>query len=170
MNPYIIIAAFVVLIGSNLSTAYVAKDYGYKSALADTQDEVDTVNENLRMQKAEANALFQVMAEREIQTANERDAFKNKLGAEHVKNQTITNRLRNAIATDKLRFTVEDNRRCGGSGSAADPGQTDTTGNERATTIQLPEETARSLYAIAYDADQLADDYRLCYAYANGTP
>jgi hypothetical protein len=177
MNPWMIIGVLAMLAGSwfgghhqgykvGVNEQKVADQKTIDAANARTQGIIDGYNIQIVEQKADANLKYRKAQADVIEALAERDTFKTKLGEEHVKNQDLTNRLRDAYAAYGLRFAVpaEDARHwCGGGGAEA--AGLKTSGDAPPAVIQLPEALARNLRQFAYDADELNDDYKLCYGY-----
>jgi hypothetical protein len=168
VNPWVILGFVIALATTNLGSYFYGMGIGKdKQAVAD-QVQFDEINQKLTDQKAEANAKYRDAQGSIIALQEQRDKFKNQLGEQHVKNQALTNKLRDSYDAYGLRFDASEVARCWRGGRLAKGAECDATGNAGATEIQLPESLARALQSIAYDADQLADDYRLCYGYVKG--
>lgn len=178
MNPWIILAGLLLAISLYGGGYYKGHHAGVNEQKVENQKDLKAANDRTQgiidgyelqrdRQTAEANARYRKSQLDVIAALVERDAFKTRLGEEHVKNQTLTNRLGDAYAAYGLRFTVpaEDARPWCGSGPAEGSGK-DGAGHAATATVQLPDPIARDLRKLAKDADELNDDYKLCYGYA----
>lgn len=116
-------------------------------------------------QKIKAEAILAEKSAKNVALMVERDALKTKLEKEDAANRKTTDDLRARYATRSLQFV--SSQRCGPSGGGTGSAAADSSGNDAATIIQLPDEIARNLRQLANDADKLADDYKKCFNYAN---
>lgn len=166
MNPYIIIGA-LILAAAALFGAY---QKGHGSGVADQkvadQAQFDKINNDLTKQKASANALYQQAQADIIALLTQRDTLKLKLERDHANNEIATAALRDKLAGLSLRFSSTETARGGPGGKDASSSGDHPAGTEPAATIQLPEKITGDLRRLAFDADALNDDYRLCYDFA----
>jgi hypothetical protein len=176
MNPWFLFAALLAAAGS----WFGGHHQGYKAgvdaqAVADqktlaaanerTQGIIDGYNVQIQEQQAVASQKARKQRDEVIALQHEREVLKQKLGEQHVKNQDVTNRLRDAYAAYGLRFRAEQGAVGGCSAGSGEGAGAGSTGNAAAAFVQLPEAIARDLRQLVYDADQLNDDYGLCYGY-----
>jgi len=165
--PSSAMALLLTVVVSASAGAYLGFDYGTSKQKAADQHEIDKVNKVIAENKVKANAAYRAEASKVIALQSQLAAFKYKLEKSHVQNQETTNRLRDAYSAYGLRFRVEDDARRWGSGSGPSTTEGSTPGDEGAKIVQLPEEITRNLRQLSFEADQLNDDYKLCYGYVN---
>lgn len=167
MNPYIIIGA-LILAAAALFGAY---QKGYSGGIAEQkiadQAQFDKINAALTKQKAEAATIYQDAQADIIALQIQRDAFKIKLERDHANNEIATAALRDKLAGLSLRFSALKATGGGTGGGNATSSGDHPAGTAGTTIIQLPEKIAGDLRRLAYDADELNDDYRLAYDFAH---
>jgi hypothetical protein len=152
---------------SGADSQAVADQAMIAAANSRTQGIIDGYNVQIGLQKAEANTKYRTAQSDIIALQADRDKFKTKLGEQHVKNQDVTNRLRDVYYAYGLRFQAAESARSGDCSGCSQGARTDGACNEAVEIVQLPEAIARDLRQLAYEADQLNDDYQLCYAYTH---
>jgi hypothetical protein len=139
-----------------------------------TQGIIDGYNIQVAEQKAIATTKAIAQRDEVIALQAERDKFKSQLGAEHVKNQDATRRLSAAYAAYSLRFKPDIGTGAGDSVGPGESAEGSAACNAPPKVVQLPEALTRNLRQLVEDADELNDDYKLCYGYENpitdGTP
>jgi hypothetical protein len=185
MNPWVIIGVLAMLIGSYLGGHHQGYKAGSDQQAVNDQKEITAANRrtqgiidgyNIQIADQKATAVSKAIDQRDqvIALQAERDKFKSQLGAEHVKNQDTTRRLSAAYAAYSLRFKPDIGT---GSGHCAGPGESAQGGaasDAHPEVVQLPATLTNDLRQLVEDADELNDDYKLCYGYANsitdGTP
>lgn len=163
MNPYSIIAALLIAMGLWFGGEYRGHSTGVAEQKVADQIQFDKINAGLTKQKTDAATLYQNVQASIIALQTERDTFKTQLGEQHAKDQAATDAARSRYSNLKLRFRATQGERCGGSSSGSVPGSTNPTGATGAKTVELPTAVTSNLRQLAFDADQLADNYRLCY-------
>lgn len=165
MNPYAILALIALLTVSTVGGFAYGHKVGVNEQKASDQGQFDAINKQTTDQKTEANAKYRAAQDANLALMIERDKLKTNLGNEHEKNRAATDALRTQYTGIGLRFTAETPRLGNSSGctqgAGSDPASTPT-----ATVIQLPDAITDNLQQLAFDADQLADNYRLCYGWA----
>jgi hypothetical protein len=168
MNPWTLLAGLVLAIALFAGGYYKGNQAGINAEKVRTQGIIDGYNQQIAEQKAEASKKAIEQREEVIALMDERDKFKKQLGEKHVENQVITNRLYDAYAAYGLRFRTESTSVGCGSGSGSGEGAEGRAASDETTTIvQLPDEITRNLRQLVRDADELNDDYKLCYGYVN---
>lgn len=178
-NPWFIVGALLSLFlafGTGHHQGYksgsneqkVADQNAVDAANNRTQGIIDGYNKQISEQKAVASSKEKAQRDQVIAAQVERDQFKAKLGVEHVRNQTITRRLSDVYAAYSLRFKPDVGSGCGGSAGSGEAAKDGASSNALPAAIQLPEAITRDLRQLVEDADELNDDYKLCYGYANG--
>ena len=168
MNPYFILAFVLALAGAGAGGYMTGHRAGTNAQQVADQAEFDTINAGITAQKAQADKLYREGQATIIALQIERDQFKTNLEKEHAAHQKATDDLRNSYAHVGLRFATGQTSGLGGGGGLSQAAGGNTASATGATVVQLPDETASALRGIAYDADRLADDYRLCYEYVSG--
>jgi hypothetical protein len=167
VNPWVILGFVVALATTNLGSYFYGVDIGKdKQAVAD-QVQFDEINKKLTDQKAEANAKYRDAQGSIIALQEQRDKFKNQLGEQREKNREVTTKLADAYSAYQLRFSVTEVARCWRGGRYTQGAECDAASPAKTTTVQLPDSLTASLRRIVKDADDLNDDYKACYAYAN---
>lgn len=166
MNPYIILGIVLSLIAAG-GAGFAAGDHvGAADQKAADQVQFDKINQATADQKTQVNAMYRQKQDANLALMTERDQLKTTLEKEHANHQAATAALRDKYAGLGLRFIAEAPRLGNGGGCTQSAG-VDTASAEPAAIVQLPGEIAADLRRLAFDADQLADDYRECYGYAN---
>lgn len=166
-NPWTWLIAFGIAAGLVVGGVHYGTKVGIDSQKAADQSIFDDYNASIAKQKVEANNKLRDKNAEIVATLVERDNFKSQLETEHVKNTEITNKLAAAYSAYSLRFRAEENSRRGNGGSGSGDAKNQGPGNATTTIVQLPDEITRNLRQLAYEADQLNDDYKLCYGYVH---
>lgn len=179
MNPWTIVVALLLAISLAGGGYYKGHKNGMnEQAVADqklitaanqrAQGIIDGYNKQIADQKATANQMAMSQREEVIALQAERDKFKSQLGAKHAENQTLTRRLADAYAAYGLRFrTTIESGWCGDGAGVRQDSQGQSAGAPGTAVIQLPEALTRNLRQLVREADELNDDYKLCYGYVN---
>ena len=94
MNPYLIIAAIVLLVGSWVGGNHVGHIGGMNAQKVADQARFDKINADITQQKAEASEKYRTAQENNLALMNERDQLKTTLGQEHEQNRVNTAALR----------------------------------------------------------------------------
>lgn len=165
-NPWFILLFVLMLVGAFAGGEHIGNVRGTDAQKVADQKQFDTIEAERTTQKAEANALYRKAQDANLALMTERDQLKTTLGEQDAKNRKATLVLSASLATLKLQFRSAQSagdRADGGSAksSAANPACA-----ESAAVVQLPDKVASDLRRLTFDADALADDYRLCYGYA----
>lgn len=166
MNPYFIVGFVLAIIIAGVGGCTYGHGTGVDEQKVADQTQFDKLNQDITDQKTKANALYRKAQDDNLALMTERDQLKTTLEKQHAINQAATAALRDKYFGVGLRFNAESPRLGNGGGSTQGAG-TDPASAEPATLVQLPGEIAADLRRLAFDADQLADDYRKCYGYAN---
>lgn len=167
MNPYLILTFVLAVIAAGVGGCTYGHGTGIDEQKAADQVQFDKYNQDIADQKTQANALYRKAQDANLALMTERDQLKTTLEKQHAINKAATAALRDKYFGVGLRFTARQTSGFGsGGGSAQDPGP-DSASPGPATLVQLPGEIAANLRRLAFDADQLADEYRKCYGYAN---
>jgi hypothetical protein len=166
MNPYLILGIVLVIGAAGIGGCNYGHDTGINEQKAADQAQFDKLNSDIANQKIQANAVYRNAQDANLALMIERDQFKTRLEKEHANNQAATTALRDKYFGIGLRFTAEPTARLGSGGGSTKGAEINPAGDEPASLVQLPGEIAANLRRLAFDADQLADDYRKCYGYA----
>ena len=167
LNPWIILAVVLSIIGAGGGGFASGHHFGTASQKVADQAEFDRINKQTADNKAIAEAKYRNAQAVIIQQAADMAQSDNQREKRRQSDVKTINDLRSRYASIGLRFStgqVAGFGRC--SIGASIPG-TDPSGNNGSTEIQLPDEIARRLQEIAYDADALKVDYALLYAWAH---
>lgn len=155
--------ALVTSFGTGYFTGH---SHGVDSQKVADQFSIDKVNAKIEENKRIANAEMANAQQAVIELQAEREKFKTKIEQERQTNVETTNKLHDAYAAYSLRFRSDDQRSwCGGENSV--PATGTASGDNGTSVCVISDETSKSLRNIAYEADQLRDDYRLLYDWAH---
>ena len=130
------------------------------------QKEFDRVNQQISDQKAVAAKMIadrdlQIIALQQAQALQRVQQEK-----QHAQDQAATDAARRANAGRVVRISVPiPDSGCGQGGGVAVPGLSPATVPARTEIVELPSAFGRDLGQLAYDADQLADNYRQAYRF-----
>ena len=166
MNPNLILG-FVLSIIAAAGAGFAS---GHHSGVSDQkvidQAQFDRINQATAERKTQANALYRQKQDANLALMVERDQLKTRLEKQYAINTATTTALRDKYFGVGLRFSTRQTARLGNGGGSAQAAGADPAGDEPAATVQLPGEITADLRRLAFDADQLVDDYRKCYGYA----
>jgi len=166
MNPWIILGAVVALIAAGGAGYTTGSKHGKLEQQATDQAQFDDTNAKLTAQKDEANLAYAKFQENNLKLAVERDELKTKLEADREAARIATDNLARKYSSLSLRYNATKAPGCGIGSGAAQGAQPDSPIDAGTSEVQLPDEITRGLRQLVKDADDLADDYRKCYAYA----
>jgi hypothetical protein len=166
MNPWLILGVVLALAGVFAGGDHFGYGRGINEQKVADQAEFDRFNRERDEQKAEANDKYRKQQDANLALMAERDQLKTHLEKEREKNRKATDDLRARYAGLGLRFAVPQSAGLGRGGGCAQGAATDPASAAGATVVQLPDALAADLRSLQYAADQLADDYRQCYDYA----
>lgn len=170
LNPWVLLGGLLLVLSLCAGSAYEGHKIGVNAQKAEDQQQFDAINQKLAEQKAAAAQQYRDKQAGIIARQHDQEVFKANLEKEHVKNQDTSNRLRDAYAAYGLRFRAAESAGSGDSDRCPEGPGAGCAGNASAAIVQLPEALTRNLRQLAYDADRLNDDYRLCYGYVNKKP
>jgi hypothetical protein len=165
MSPILIFAIALALAGALFGAERAGEHRGAAMQAQTDQKQIDKVNADLTVQKAQAGQLLAAAADRDRRDAASAASAHLQQEIQHENDQARTDVARQHLAdVGRLRFdaTVVDPGRGTGGGSPV-PSGVDTASAAPATTVELSDETSRALGELVLEADQLADDYRECY-------
>ena len=165
-NPWILLG-LIILCGALCAGAYEGGyQHGVDHQKALDQVTIATMNKAIETQKDQAAAKYKDLSDQVIAAMAERDKIKTQLEAKAHELETARNAIRDHDAGLGLRFAAKSaGPGCSGDrpqGTGASPAVDAPTA-----VVQLSDEAAAALRALAYDADQVADDYKICYAYTH---
>lgn len=168
LNPWMILGAVFLIISLCAGSAYEGKVYGENAQQVTDQKEFNRINAERALQKAEAQERLNTAYKGNIALMEDRNRIQHQLEVDHVQNQDATNALRHKFTAERLRYrSTESSGNRDGCGQAV-PAPGNATGAAETTIRELPDAVTRELRQIAYDADQLSNDYALCYSWALG--
>ena len=165
MNPYLILGGVLVWLASLVGVGVWQHGAGADGQKVEDQKQFDAVNAKLTKQTTEANAKYRAAQADIITLQTDRDTLKNNLLKEKLGHDKTTSDLHAGYAARGLRYTAQV-AGCGPSGGGTESTGTNTASAAGTTIVQLPDAITASLRQLVLEADQLADDYRLCYGYA----
>lgn len=167
MNPYALLGVGILWIASLIGVGYWQHGAGEDAQKVADQKQFDGINAKLTQQKADANAQYRAAQADIIALQGQRDEFKNQLTRQKLDYDKKTLDLHAHYADRGLRYASQNSGR-GCSGESTGGTKTDAASNAAPTTVelQLPDGITKRLRQLTLYADQVADDYRLCYAYA----
>lgn len=131
------------------------------------QAQFDTINSQLAHQKVEANAKLQAALEANIRDVVAHDTKLKELSEQHLVDAAATAALGDKLATVGLRFRPAEATGCRVSSVVAAAAQGSSPGAPQAVAMELPTEITTNLRQLARTADELRDNYAVCYAYVN---
>jgi hypothetical protein len=167
MNPWTILAGLLLAISLFGGGYYKGHVAGVNEQKVANQKAIDEINAKIAEQKAIANQKAIEQRDQVIALQVERDKFKKQLGEQHVKNQELTDRNADLLAAYSLRFRADIASAGGGAGAGSGEGAGGgAAGDATSAIIQLPAALEADLRRLVKDADDLNDDYKLCYGYA----
>ena len=164
MSRYLVIA--LVWVASLVAVGAWQNDAGINEQKVADQARFDKANNDIAEQKAQANAAYRAFQEHNVALMVERDQLKTTLEKEHEKNRIATDALRNKYAAASLRFAASQGAGSGDGGRSAQGAGIDSASSSAAAVVQLPDQITADLRRLSFDADELADNYRECYGYA----
>jgi len=167
MNPYLIIGLIVAWLASLTGVGYWQHGAGEDEQKVADQAQFDGINKKLADQKTEAAAILAKRNAENLTLMAERDAFKNTLEQERIDHAKVTDDLRTKYAGRGLRFKPQQDGRSGGCSGSPQSTTGNAPSNEAASALQLPDSVTANLRRLTFDADDLNDDYRLCYNYTH---
>lgn len=167
MNPYFSIAIILSLIAAAIGGCSYGTSAGIAEQKALDQVQFDKHNQDIADQKTKANTLYRQAQDNNLALMLERDQLKTTLEKQHAINQAATTALRDKYFGVGLRFTAKQTAGFGSGSSGTQSPGTDPASPETSTLVQLPGEIAANIRRLVFDADQLTDEYRKCYGYAN---
>ena len=163
INPYSIIYAIIIWLASLAGVGWWQHNAGRDAQKAADQVQFDKINADLSQQKTTAANIYRSAQATIIATLAERDKFKTQLETDHAKNiKTITD-LRNQYAGLGLRFAAPEGSGRGTGSTSPLPAEAGAARIKPTAFVQLPDALARNLRALAFDADELAVEYKKCY-------
>ena len=168
MNLPVIMGIMLLWLASLIGVGHWQHGAGIDQQKAADQKQFDKINTDIAEQKAQAGRMLVSALEKIIALQIARDEFKNQLEADHVKRQEITNDLRNKHGGLGLHFNAPQAPGCRLGGANPLPSAPNPTSAPATAVIELPAAITRDLRQLEFEADQLADNYRLCYDYARG--
>lgn len=165
-NPWVLLGLLLGFLVVGASGYAVGKSHGVTAQKVEDQRAIDSINKQLSDQKTEAAAILK-RSNDDLQAArDERDGIKDQMEKQHVKDQSVTNALRDKYAGLSLRF-VTKTPGCGSSGADTVPQAGGAASNTSTAVVQLPDTLARDLRQSAAACDSLKDDYKLLYDWAH---
>ncbi len=129
------------------------------------QAQFDRINGEIAAQKAEANAAYRKAQDANVALLTARDKFKNDLEKQHAQSQADTASIFSTYSGVGLRYAGQS-AGSGAAGGSTASASGNPSGVDPTADVQLPDAIARDLRQLALEADQLRDDYSLCYRYA----
>lgn len=167
INPWVILGVVLAIGAANVEGRWEGHKAGVNAQAMVDQKAIDAVNAQIADNKAEAASKLRDAYAENVRLQGLQDAFKHKLEIEHVANQEKSNKLAAAYSAYSLSFTrtIDSGRGDGSGDSSAD--KTKSASAQQTEDVQLPDQITRDLQILTKDADDLNDDYKLCYGYIN---
>ena len=176
MLPYAMLAKFGAIAGAVLAIFIGIGYYGHTQKIAGRAEvqarwDADRLQwqSALDKQKADAAALYLAAQQAAASALQANAELRAKQEQSDVQHKALTDSLRHDLGLQRLRYTVPAapaGRGQGGGDSVPATGERASVAP--ATVVQLPDEIASGLRQLAYEADQVTDAYRKCYAFVYG--
>lgn len=166
MNIYFGIFFAILIACACAAAGFEGHKIGVEHQQAVDHAQFDRINADIAKQKTQAAAILADANAANLKLATDRDALKTNLGKAHAAAEIATNSLRVQLVGSSLRFAADKDSGCGPSSPSTASTGTNAASPAAPAIVRLPDETARRLFAIAFEADQLADAYRECYGWA----
>lgn len=163
-NPWVILGGVLLLFGLLFGAEQYGHTQGVNTQKVADQVEFDRINAALTMQKSDAAAMLQKAQTDIITLQANRDKLKLTMEKQHAQDQVTNAALRDKYSGLGLRFKPAEGSGCGNGGSGTLPAQGNAAVLAAAPSVLISRETSDALRALAYDADELAANYKLCYA------
>jgi len=162
LNPYVLIGLLIAAIALGAGGYLSGEKNGHNAQKAIDQAQFDKVNADITENKRVANNALIAAQQGIIQIQQQRDAFKQQLGEQHVKDQASTDAIHNLLLNSRLQFTAEVTGR-GASGTSYVPSASNPSGDNGTAVCQLPTTIEGNLRQLTLDADNLRNDYKELY-------
>lgn len=164
MNMYFA-AGFAILIAlACAASGYEGNRIGKDTQAVADQSQFDKYNQQIASQKVQAAAILADANAANAKLAADRDTLKTQLGAAHAAAEIATNSLRTQLAGSSLRFAAGEDSGCGAGGSGTKAAGASADSSAASAVIQLPAKVTSDLRQLAFDADELKNNYAACLA------
>jgi len=167
MNPWVILALVLAFFGVGGSSFMYGDHVGTLGQQVKDQKQFDQINAKTAENKKIADAIYRNAQAIIIQQAADRALSDNQREKERQTDAKTNTDLRAKYDATVLRFhtaQASGPRNCGTNTNS--PGAS-TSGDTTTTEVQIPDEIARKLRSLVFDADSLSTDYALLYNWAH---
>lgn len=165
-SPTAIVFALLLWIASIVGIGSWQHHQGELSKGAEDQKQFDQINDDLATQKSDAAAILARNMADNVALMTERDSLNTQLEKAHAQHTTDTNALRDRFAGVGLRFKPTEAAGCGPGGADKVSTAASPSVPAAGADVELPTAIAGRLRQLAFDADTLADNYRMCLSWA----
>jgi len=166
MNPILILVIGVVWLGSLIGVGKWQHTAGITEQKVADQVQFDQINQGIADQKTKAASLLAKANADTLALMTERDTLKTTLEKTREDNRKATAAARDHYAGLGLRFQPAEVAGCRLGSGCAGTTTADAAGAHGAAPVELPGAITASLRQLTFEADNLADEYRKCYGYA----
>ena len=167
MNPWVILALVLAFLGVGGSSFMYGDHVGTLGQQVKDQKQFDQINADIAKNKVIADAIYRNAQAIIIQQAADRALSDNQREKERQTDAKTNSDLRAKYDATILRFHTTKTPGPGDC-SGNTPGSTSSPPGDTGTVeVQIPDEIARKLRSIVFDADSLSTDYTLLYNWAH---
>ena len=167
MNPWVILALVLAFLGVGGSSFMYGDHVGTLGQQVKDQKQFDQINADIAKNKVIADAIYRNAQAIIIQQAADRALSDNQREKERQTDAKTNSDLRAKYDATILRFHTTKTPGPGNCGTNTNSPGTSTTGDSGTVEVQIPDEIARKLRSIVFDADSLSTDYTLLYNWAH---
>ena len=167
MNPGVILALVLAFLGVGGSSFMYGDHVGTLGQQVKDQKQFDQINADIAKNKSIADAIYRNAQAIIIQQAADRALSDNQREKERQTDAKTNSDLRAKYDATVLRFHTSQAAGPGDCSGNTTGSPSSTTSNAAPVEVQVPDEIARKLRSIAFDADSLSTDYTLLYNWAH---
>lgn len=160
----------LIWLASLVAVGYWQEGAGENTQKVADQKKFDSIEHDLTEQKAKAGREMQDSLKENLAIATDRDNFKTQLENERETHRIATIALERKYSSLSLQYRAAKDSGSGTSGSRPLPGGENPAVATSTPVLQLPDEITANLRQLTRDADDLNDDYRKCFDFAERKP
>ena len=167
MNPWVILALVLAFLGVGGSSFMYGDHVGTLGQQVKDQKQFDQINADIAKNKVIADAIYRNAQAIIIQQASDRALSDNQREKERQTDAKTNSDLRAKYDATILRFRTTKTPGPGDCSGNSSGSSSSTPGDSGTVEVQIPDEIARKLRSIVFDADSLSTDYTLLYNWAH---